>query len=155
MSTQPTHFDLPDDSAGSAYSQAVRDGDLLFVAGQLASDDPSWTGPNGHIEAETQAAMDRIGRILALAGAGHDDIIRVGIYMTDLSGFDRMNAVYRGYFHRRLPARTTVGVAALLNGGMIEIDCVARLPKLRSELLSQPGRPADLRESPETDPSHA
>jgi 2-iminobutanoate/2-iminopropanoate deaminase len=152
MSTRPTHFDLPDDGAGSPYSQAVRDGDLL---GQLASDDPSWAGPNGHIEAETQAVMDRIGRILALAGAGHDDIIRVGIYMTDLSGFDRMNAVYRGYFQGCPPARTTVGVAALLNGGMIEIDCVARLPTLRSAPLSQRGYPTDLRRSTETDPSHA
>lgn len=155
MNTRATHFDLPDDGASSPYSQAVRDGDLLFVAGQLASDDPSWAGPNGSIEAETQAAMDRIGRILALAGAGHNDIIRVGIYMTDLSGFDRMNAVYRGYFQRHPPARTTVGVAALLNGGMIEIDCVARLPALLSEPLPQPGRPADLRGSPETDPGDA
>ena len=155
MNTRLTHFDLTGDGAGSPYSQAVRDGDLLFVAGQLASDDPFWTGPNGQIEAETKAAMDRIGRILALAGAGHNDIIRVGIYMTDLSGFARMNAVYRGYFQRRPPARTTVGVAALLNGGMFEIDCVARLPTLGSATLSQPGRPADLRGSTETDPSDA
>lgn len=129
MTASLTHFDLPGDGAGGPYSQAVRDGALLFVAGQLASDNPSWPGPTGNIEAETHAAMDRIGRILALAGVGYDDIIRVGIYMTDLSGFDRMNAVYRSYFQRHAPARTTVGVAALLNGGMIEIDCIARLPE--------------------------
>jgi 2-iminobutanoate/2-iminopropanoate deaminase len=127
------YFDLPEDGAADySYSQAVREGDLLFVAGQLASDDPAWAGPAGDIEAETCAAMDRIGRILALAGATHNDILRVGVYLIDLAMFDRMNAVYRRYFQSRLPARTTVGVPALLNGGMIEIDCVARLPVSRS-----------------------
>lgn len=130
MSPDTDHFDLPEDAgAGFPYSQAVRQGDLLFVAGQLASDDAHWAGPAGDIEAETRAAMDRIGRVLAQAGARHDDIVRVGVYLTDLSLFARMNAVYRGYFGTRLPARTTVGVAALLNGGLIEIDCVARLPQ--------------------------
>lgn len=132
MSDRPVRYDLPEDAAGSfPYSQARREGDLLFVAGQLASDDPLWRGPAGDIEAETRAAMDRIGRVLALAGASHDDILRVGIYLTDLSVFDRMNAVYRGYFGAHLPARTTVGVASLLNGGMIEIDCVARVPRAK------------------------
>ena len=129
MSEQSLGYDLPEDPPGSfPYSQARREGDLLFVAGQLASDDPHWTGPAGDIEAETRAALDRIGRVLALAGACHDDILRVGIYLTDLAVFERMNAVYRGYFGACLPARTTVGVASLLNGGMIEIDCVARVP---------------------------
>lgn len=124
-------FDLPEDAgADFPYSQGVAAdaGRWLFVAGQLAADDPAWAGPAGDIEAETRTAMDRIGRVLALAGATHHDIVRVGIYLTDLSLFERMNAVYRGYFDRRLPARTTVGVAALLGGGLIEIDCVARLP---------------------------
>ena len=122
-------FDLPEDAgAGFPYSQAVREGQLLFVAGQLAGDEPDWVGPAGDIEAETRIAMDRIGRVLALAGATHDDIVRVGVYLTDLSMFERMNAVYRGYFNRRFPARTTVGVATLLKHGLIEIDCVARLP---------------------------
>ncbi len=132
MNDRPISYELPEDAAGAfPYSQATREGDLLFVAGQLASDDPRWAGPAGDIEAETRAAMDRIGRVLALAGASHDDIVRVGIFLTDLTVFDRMNAVYRRYFRARLPARTTVGVASLLNGGMIEIDCVARLPPVR------------------------
>jgi 2-iminobutanoate/2-iminopropanoate deaminase len=129
MNDFTTAFDLPEElAAGFPYSQAIREGNLLFVAGQLASDDSDWAGPDGDIEAETKAAMDRIGRVLALAGATHGDILRVGIYLTDLSVFERMNAVYRRYFSRRLPARTTVGVASLLRGAMIEIDCVARLP---------------------------
>ena len=123
------HFELPEEQgADFPFSQAVTDGRLLFVAGQLASDDARWAGPAGNIEAETRAAMDRIGRVLAQAGAGFDDVLRVGVYMTDLRDFARMNAVYRSYFSSgAMPARTTVGVAQLLSGGVIEIDCVARL----------------------------
>lgn len=123
------HLDLPGEPADAfPYSQAVGHRGLLFVAGQLASDDPDWTGADASIEAQTQAAMRRIGRILAQANAGFDDIIRVGIYMTDLSLFDRMNRSYRGFFAGPdLPARTCVGVSSLLSGGLIEIDCVARV----------------------------
>lgn len=110
------------------YSQAVQDGDLIFVAGQLASDDPLWSGPAGDIEAETRAAMDRVAAVLDAVGASLADILKVSIFMTDLSGLARMNAVYATYFPNGFPARTTVGVASLINGGMIEIECVARAP---------------------------
>lgn len=112
------------------FSHMVVSGDFLYVAGQLASDEPGWSGAAGDIEAETEMAMDRIGRILRLAGADFGNIVRVGIFMTDLTAFARMNAVYRRFFTPpHFPARTCVGVASLLNGGMIEIDCVARLPQ--------------------------
>jgi 2-iminobutanoate/2-iminopropanoate deaminase len=110
------------------YSDAVVTGDLVYVAGQLAEDDPDWRGGPGTIEEETKAAMERIGRILAAAGANYADIVRVGIFMTELGEFTRMNAVYLGYFAPgRRPARTCVGAARLLSGARIEIDCVARL----------------------------
>ena len=123
-------FTLPgEDAAHFPFSHAARSGGFLFIAGQIASDEPSWTGPAGDIEAETRMAMDRIGRILAAAGSGFGDIVRVGVFMTDLDGFDRMNAVYRRYFKPpHFPPRTCVGVASLLTGSLIEIDCIARLP---------------------------
>jgi 2-iminobutanoate/2-iminopropanoate deaminase len=123
------YLNLPGDLAGAfPYSQAVQHRGLLFVAGQLASDDPEWTGADASIEAQTCAAMHRIGRILTQAGAGFQDVIRVGVYLTDLGLFDRMNQSYRSFFAGpNLPARTCVGVASLLSGGLIEIDCVARL----------------------------
>jgi 2-iminobutanoate/2-iminopropanoate deaminase len=112
----------------SPYSEAVISDDVIYVAGQLAQDDPEWHGRSGTIEQETKAAMDRIGRILAAAGAGYGDILRVGIFMTDLSEFARMNAVYLGYFPPgKRPARTCVGVASLISGARIEIDCIARV----------------------------
>jgi 2-iminobutanoate/2-iminopropanoate deaminase len=122
------YFDLPEERHERiSYSQAVRSGDLIFVAGQLAADDPAFVPSTGDIESETRMALDRIGRILAVAGSSFEDAVRVGIFMTDLDGFEAMNAVYRTYFadpHR--PARTCVGVSRLLAGGQIEIECVAR-----------------------------
>ena len=65
--------------------------------------------------------------MLAAAGCELEDVVRVGIFMTDLAEFERMNRVYATFFPPdRLPARTCVGVAAILGGCRIEIDCVAR-----------------------------
>lgn len=126
-------IDFPGEDADRfPFSAGVRHGDLLFLSGQLATDDAAFPGPLGDIEAETRAAMERLGRVLAASGAGFADVIRVGIFMTDLTAFDRMNRVYRGFFPGpRLPARTCVGVASLLRGACIEIDCVARVPSAR------------------------
>jgi 2-iminobutanoate/2-iminopropanoate deaminase len=122
-------FDLNGDPAGAfPYSQGVRSNGFLFVAGQLAADEPGF-GELGDVEAETRIALQRIGRILAAAGSGFEHVMRVGVFMTDLGEFARMNAVYRTFFPPgRLPARTCVGVASLLDGCRIEIDCVARVP---------------------------
>jgi 2-iminobutanoate/2-iminopropanoate deaminase len=123
------YFDLSEEcNEQFSYSQAVRCGDLIFVSGQLAADDPAFIPSTGDIESETRTALDRIGRILAVAGSAFEDVVRVGIFMTDLDGFDTMNTVYRTYFAgSHLPVRTCVGVSRLLAGGKIEIECVARV----------------------------
>lgn len=128
------HLTLPGLMVEAApYAHAVVDGDTVYVAGQIAQDDPAWRGRHGTIEEETRAALDLVGRVLAAAGLCFDDVVKVGVFMADLGEFARMNAVYAGYFHpERQPVRTCVGVAALLDGAKIEIDCIAR--------RRQPGR---------------
>jgi 2-iminobutanoate/2-iminopropanoate deaminase len=119
--------------AAAPYSDAVEDGDTLYVAGQIAKDDPAWAPREGTIEEETAAAMARIGAILAASGFSFADVVRVGIFMTDLAEFDGMNAVYRTYFAEDAqPARTCVGVATLLSGARIEIECLAKRYTARS-----------------------
>lgn len=109
------------------YSHAIVDGDTIYVAGQLAQDDPAWHGRQGTIEEETAAALELIGRVLRAAGSDYANVVRVGVYMTDLGEFARMNGVYARYFPAGAqPVRTCVGVASLLAGSKIEIDCVAR-----------------------------
>jgi 2-iminobutanoate/2-iminopropanoate deaminase len=122
-------INLPSDGdADFPYSQAVEDEGLLFISGQMAADSPSWTGEAGDIESETREAMNRVGALLAAAGLSFDSALKVNIFMTDMSQGARMDAVFRTFFPQGLPARTTVGVVALFNGGNIEIECVARRP---------------------------
>lgn len=109
-------------------SHAVGDGRYVFLSGQLAGDKAGGAQGLGDIAAETRIAMELLGGALAEFGLGHADLLRVGIYMTDLGELERMNEVYARFFAPgRMPARTCVGVAALIGGGKIEIDGIARL----------------------------
>ncbi|PWR20072.1 RidA family protein [Zavarzinia compransoris] len=122
------HLFLPElATADAPYAHAVAEGDMVHLAGFIAQDDPAWAGRHGTIEEETAAALDLMARALAAAGFGLGDLVRVGVFMTDLGDFARMNAVYARYFPAgRQPARTCVSVAALLGGAKIEIDGIAR-----------------------------
>jgi 2-iminobutanoate/2-iminopropanoate deaminase len=112
---------------GGAYSHAVVDGEYAFLSGQLA-DDAHRSVRRGDIADETRAAMELLQGVLADLGLDFGDVVKVNIYMRDLDQFDRMNEVYAGFFAPgKLPARTTVGVARLLSGCLVEIDCVARM----------------------------
>lgn len=119
------------DSAASlqagTYSHAVVHGDLVHLSGQIAADHPT-PPPLGDIEVETRTCMELLQAVLGELGLTFADVVRVGVFMTDLDEFDRMDRVYAASLapgHR--PARTTVGVARILGGCRIEIDCVARL----------------------------
>lgn len=123
------HLNAPAVGHGGVYSHAVSDGDVVYLSGQVATDAPV-PPPLGDIAVETRTCLELLGAVIAAAGCGFGDVMRVGVFMTDLAEFDRMNAVYAEFFPPdRLPARTCVGVAAILGGCRIEIDCVARRPR--------------------------
>ena len=110
----------------SPYSHVVQDGAYAFLSGQLAFDPGVGRVVSGTIEQETGRAMDLLGAVLRDIGLDFADVVKVSIFMTDLTLLGRMNAVYATYFPRdQLPARTCIGVGALI-GGQIEIDCIAR-----------------------------
>jgi 2-iminobutanoate/2-iminopropanoate deaminase len=112
---------------GGTYSHAVVAGDRVHVSGQIAADRPG--GPwAGDIETETRTCMELLVAVLAECGLTFADVVQVRVFMTDLAEFDRMDRVYATFLEPgRAPARTTVGVAQILAGCRIEIDCVARL----------------------------
>jgi len=113
---------------GGPYSHAITEGGFVFLSGQLADDANHRRVALGDIVDETRAAMELLQGVLADLGLDFGDVVKVNIYMTDLDQFGRMNEVYAGYFPAgRFPARTTVGVASLLFGCHVEIDCIARL----------------------------
>jgi 2-iminobutanoate/2-iminopropanoate deaminase len=110
------------------YSPAVRAGEFIFVAGQVAVDPATDNISNGDIRHETRLTLNNIRRILEGAGASLDDVVRVGVYMADGSEFAKMNEVYAEYFGEHKPARTTI-VCKFAADIKIEIDCVAYSPR--------------------------
>ncbi len=108
------------------YSQAVKAGNLLFVAGQIGMDPATGQLLEG-IEAQTRQALLNLKAILEAAGASLEQVVRIGVFLQDLKDFQAMNAVYAEFFPQSPPARTTVQVAALPRGALVEIDAIAVL----------------------------
>ena len=108
------------------YAQAIVSGNLLFTAGQLGIDPASGTLVGGEIEEEVSQALHNLATVLGAGGSGPDRVLRTGMYVTDLSLSQRVNAVYAHYFPGPpQPARSTVQVAALPLGARFEIDAIA------------------------------
>lgn len=106
------------------YSQAVRAGNTVYCSGAIALDPDSGLLVEGGIEAEARRAFDNLKAICEAAGGSFDQIVRVGLYLTDLSQFSVVNNVMAEYFDAPYPARSTIGVAALPRGAAFEVDAV-------------------------------
>ncbi|MBN8727784.1 MAG: RidA family protein [Xanthomonadales bacterium] len=109
------------------YSQAVRAGDTLYLSGQTPLDPASGELVAGDIGVQARQVFENLAAVLAAAGASFADVVRVGIYLTDLGNFAAVNEVMKQYFNEPYPARSTIGVAALPRGAQVEIDLVAVL----------------------------
>lgn len=109
------------------YSQAVIAGDLVFCSGQIALDPSTGAMIDGGVEAETRQVLENLGEVLRAAGARWDDVVKTTIYLTDLSDFQTVNAIYAERFPGVAPARATVQVSALPKGAKVEVDAIARL----------------------------
>ena len=100
-------------------------GDFIFVAGEKGIDPKTGKIVSGGIAAETRQTLENVKAILEAAGASMDDAVRAVVYLTDLSAFQEMNAVYAEYFKVAPPGRTTVEVTALPAGAHVEIEVTA------------------------------
>ena len=108
------------------YSPGILIDGTLYIAGTVGTDIKTNRLP-ADFEAEVNAALDRVGYVLKAAGMTFDDVVSVQVYLTDMSLFQRMNAVYGSRFKAPRPARTTVGVTKLaLEGARMEITVTAR-----------------------------
>lgn len=108
------------------YSQAIVHAGLVYVSGQIPLDPATGEVVSGDIEAQTERVLESLSAVLEAAGSNLDAILRTTIYLTDLSLFARVNAVYARYMRdTEPPARATVGVAALPLGVGVEIDAIA------------------------------
>ena len=107
------------------YSQGIRMGALVYTAGQIPFDPATGQIVEGSIEAQTRRVLTNIKAILEAAGTSLDRVVKTTVFMTDLSQFAAMNAVYAEFFPVDPPARSTVQVAALPKGALLEIEAVA------------------------------
>ncbi|HET6586778.1 MAG TPA: RidA family protein [Oleiagrimonas sp.] len=121
------HTIITTDQAPSAigpYSQAVRSGDTVYFSGQIPLDPASGNMVEGDIDAQARRVFDNLKAVCKAAGGDLSDIVRVGIYVTDLGHFAEVNAVMAEYFAKPYPARSTIEVSALPKGALVEVDAI-------------------------------
>jgi len=111
------------------YSQAVRAGDALYLSGQIPLDPATGELVSGDITAQTRRVFENIKAVLEAADASFGDVVRVGIYLTDLGHFAAVNDVMKQYFAEPYPARSTIGVSTLPRGAAVEIDVIASVAR--------------------------
>ncbi|RLC86805.1 MAG: hypothetical protein DRI37_06785 [Chloroflexi bacterium] len=107
------------------YSQGIQAGGFIFTAGQLGLDPASGAFAGEDITAQTRQALRNLQAVLEAAGSGLDGVVKTTIFVVDLGDFKTVNAIYAEFFADEPPARSTVQVAALPLGGLVEIEMVA------------------------------
>jgi 2-iminobutanoate/2-iminopropanoate deaminase len=112
---------------GAPYSQAIKAGELVFVSGQLALKPGDTALSGGTIEEQTQQVLANLGAILEEAGTSFDRLVKTTVFLQNLDDFQGMNSVYAAVVGDRPPARSTVEVARLPSGALVEIEAVALL----------------------------
>ena len=112
---------------GAPYNQAVKTGGLVFVAGQLGlrPGEKEMVGPG--IDEQTEQVLVNLRAILEEAGSGLENLVKTTVFLQNLSDFTAMNDVYARHIGDRPPARSTVEVAALPSGALVEIEAIAHL----------------------------
>lgn len=112
------------------YSQAIRCGQFLYTSGQVALDPASGELIGSDVQAQTEQVFANIQAVLAAAGATLAQVVKTTVFLTSMSDFQAMNAIYARYFEgpdRLSPARSTIAVAELPRKALVEIECIAIL----------------------------
>ncbi|HCU81403.1 MAG TPA: reactive intermediate/imine deaminase [Chloroflexi bacterium] len=107
------------------YSQAIKNGRLIFTAGQIAIDPKTGVLVPGNIEEQTHQVIRNIEAILMAIDVDLEAVVKTTVFMTNFSNFTRMNKVYEQYFANNPPARSALEVSALPLSAQIEIECIA------------------------------
>ncbi|MGZ4389515.1 MAG: Rid family detoxifying hydrolase [Gaiellaceae bacterium] len=110
---------------GAPYSQAIRAGGFVFVSGQLALRPGYKELSGGSIEEQTEQVFANLAAILAEAGTGLERLVKTTVFLQNLDDFQGMNGVYARYVGDQPPARSTVEVAKLPSGALVEIEAIA------------------------------
>jgi len=106
------------------YSQAVRAGNTVYFSGQIPLDPATGDLVEGDISAQARRSFDNLKAVAEAAGGSLGEIVRLGLYLTDLSQFAAVNAVMQEYFSAPFPARSTIEVSGLPRGALFEVEAV-------------------------------
>jgi len=106
------------------YSQAVRAGNTVYFSGQIPLDPATGDIVAGDVTAQARRAFDNLKAVAEEAGGSLDKMVRLGLYLTDLGEFAKVNAVMQEYFQAPFPARSTIEVSGLPKGAAFEVDAV-------------------------------
>jgi 2-iminobutanoate/2-iminopropanoate deaminase len=107
------------------YSQAIRAGTYVFTAGQVAIDPATNQFIGGDVTQQTRQVLSNMRAVLEAAGSGLDRVVKTTVFLTTMDNFQSMNGVYTEFFGDAPPARSTIAVAGLPLGALVEIECVA------------------------------
>ena len=107
------------------YSQAIKVGNLVYTAGQIPIDPKTGNFVAGGINEQTRQVLENLRAVLAAAGSSLDHVIKATVFLKNIGDFAAMNEVYAEYLGDAKPARSTVAVAELPRGALVEIDLVA------------------------------
>ena len=103
------------------YSQAIRKGNIVFLSGQIPLDPNTMELVDG-IEAQINQVFENLSQVIKAADASFDDVVKLNIYLTDLSNFGLVNEIMKNYFTEPFPARAAIGVASLPKNSLVEAD---------------------------------
>jgi len=107
-----------------AYSQAVKVGNTVYLSGQIPLDAATMTLIEGPMDAQIRRVFDNLSAVAEAAEGSLNDIVKLNVFLTDLSHFALVNEIMTGYFNDPFPARAVIGVASLPRGASVEIDAV-------------------------------
>ncbi len=111
------------------YSQAIRTGTMVICSGQIGVDPKTGEFVEGGVKEQTVQVIENIKAVLAAAGCGLDNVVKTTVFLQHMDDFSTMNDVYGNVFTKPYPARSTVEVAKLPKGALVEIECIARIKK--------------------------
>ncbi|MEN8129250.1 MAG: RidA family protein [Pseudomonadota bacterium] len=106
------------------YSQAIKSGNTVYLSGQIPLDPQTMELVEGDMETQIRRVFDNLGKVAKAAGGSFEQVVKLTVFLTDLSHFPLVNQVMADYFEQPYPARAAVGVAALPKQAEVEMDAV-------------------------------
>jgi reactive intermediate/imine deaminase len=110
---------------GRPFSEAVRIGGFIFLAGQIGDDPATGKPAAGGIKPEARQALQHIQRVLEDNGASLADVVKCTVFLADIGEWATFNEVYKEFFHPPYPARSALGASGLALGARVEVECIA------------------------------